>query len=702
MIQSLESYVRSILSLLLIALSYAAGAQALDPAIPGCVQVSANGDVILTWTAPADPLGEFVSYEIWFSNDLTNFNSVGVVGNYNTTTFLHAGANANNNPACYYLVVNSNNGTPQSSALSDKLCVPTLNVTQSVPTGNANLQWGDPYFYYSNPPNGTEYEIWLNYPAGTWQQIDVVPWGTNNYSYEVIHCSAQYDFQIRVNTPFGCQSISNIDGDLFADATSPDPPNISYVTVNPVTGKAIVNWFPSQAPDTWGYIIYEVFDCASSFNTPLDTIYGAEITTWEWPQSTASITGEETFVIAAFDSCLTGTVFDNLSPTAGNCHSTIFLANDAPLPCEDFATLSWSEYVGWDDGVANYEIHVSVDGGPDQIVGTVPGTQLTFVHSGLNFSSQYKYFIRAIKGDGTQTSDSNVRIFVPFQNNSPTFAYIMAATVVDRYEVAVGLITEAVVTDHTYVLEKWDTFFDVYLEVATVADNGTTINFSDYDVDTRYLTYDYRVLVINPCGDTVLTSNHAHTILLDGLENNDRLSNTLDWTPYYEWDGGVSQYRVYRSESPGDLGTVITSLPGSASYYEDDVSDLLDTPGEFCYTIEAIENPNSFGVQGSSFSNQICLQMDPKIWIPNAFMIDGFNNIFIPVIGFADTTSYQLNIYSRWGDLIFTTTDIKEGWNGDVNGRRAPIGLYAYLVTVKDGKGITHNRKGTVTLLVGE
>ncbi|MEM7298825.1 MAG: hypothetical protein AAF391_11230, partial [Bacteroidota bacterium] len=327
--------------------AFEANAQALDAPVPNCVQVTPAGDVILTWTAPADPLGQFVSYEIFFSDDLgATFNSAGIVPTYATTTFLHAGANANTGQACYYIVTNSNDGAPQSSVDSDTICVPHLNLAQSVPAGNAELTWGDPYVFYGSPPNGSEYEIWLNYPAGTWQLVDVVPWGTNTYSYEVNICSALYEFQIRVNTPFGCQSISNSESDLFEDATSPDPPNIANVTVNPVTGKAIVNWIPSGADDTWGYIIYEVFDCASSFNTPLDTIYGADITTWEWPQSMASIQGEETFVIAAFDSCMTGNVFDNLSPTAGNCHSTIFLANDAPLPCEDFSVLSWTEYVG--------------------------------------------------------------------------------------------------------------------------------------------------------------------------------------------------------------------------------------------------------------------------------------------------------------------------------------------------------------------
>jgi gliding motility-associated-like protein len=674
-------------------------AQALDAPVPTCVQVTGTGQVVVLWEVPADPLSEFVSYELFSSVAAGPFTSIATIPNSAVTTYLDVLVDANIDTVCYYLVTNSNDGAPQTSADSDTICVPKLTLA-TVPLGFAQLAWGDPY-QFSSPPNSTEYEVWLNYPAGNWQLLDVLPWGTNTYSYEVNICSAVLEFQIRVNTPFGCQSISNSVSDAFIDATSPDPPEISYVTVNPLSNKAIVNWTPSSASDTWGYIIYQVFNCASSFNTPLDTIYGADIDTWEWPQSQAGIIDEETFVIAAFDSCMTGLFFDNLSPTSGDCHTTIFLANDAPSQCEDFSILSWTEYIGWPDGVDYYEVHASIDGGADQLIATLDGTTLTYTHEGLNFSSQYAYYIQAYAIDGI-TSESNVRVFVPFQFSSPTFCYLLSATVIDRYEVAIGVLTETTTVTSSYVLEKLDDFDNQFHALETISDNANTILFNDFAVDTRYESYQYRVLMINDCGDTVLTSNLGKTILLDGLENNTRLTNTLTWTEYLDWDGGVDTYNIYRSETPGDLGTQVATFgSGSVTNFEDDVTDLLLTPGEFCYTIEALNDPSSFGGSAFSWSNQVCLQMEPKIWIPNAFMVNGFNNIFTPVIGYADFDSYSMNIYSRWGDLVFSTNDITVGWDGRTGNKYVPEGLYAYLVTIRDGEGITHNRKGTVTMLFG-
>jgi gliding motility-associated-like protein len=691
-----------ILAVLMLCIGFSSArlnAQALDAPELTCVQVSAAGEVVVLWEAPADPLGEFVSYYLYSSMNFGPYNLLASIPNYALTTYLDVTVDANTTPVCYYVVANSNDGLPQTSADSSIVCVPKLNLA-TVPLGFAQLTWGDPY-QFSSPPNGTEYEVWLNHPAGNWQLIDVLPWGQQTYSYEVTSCSALLEFQIRVNTPYGCQSISNSVSDNFVDSTSPDAPNISYVTVNPVTGKAIVNWTPSTAIDTWGYIIYQVFDCASSFNTPLDTIYGANIDTWEWPQSQASFQDEETFVIAAFDSCMTVNAFDNLSPTSGDCHTTMFLANDAPAQCEDYATLSWTEYIGWLDGVDYYEIHVSVDGGPDQLIDTVDGLTLTYTHTGLNFSSQHHYYIQAYATDGT-TSESNVRLFVPFQFTSPAFCYLLSATVIDRHEVAIGVLTEMVTVPHVYVLEKLDDFDNEYYAIESITDNATTVLFYDDAVDTRYESYKYRVLMINQCGDTIITSNFGKTILLDGIENNTRLTNTLTWTQYLDWTGGVDTYNIYRSEIPGDLGTQVASFGSSSvTYYEDDVTDLLLTPGEFCYTIEALNDPSDFGGQAFSWSNQVCLQMEPKIWIPNAFIVNGVNNIFTPVIGYADFDSYSMNIYSRWGDLVFSTNDITIGWDGRIRNGYAPEGLYAYLVTIKDGEGITHNRKGTITMLVG-
>jgi gliding motility-associated-like protein len=131
------------------------------------------------------------------------------------------------------------------------------------------------------------------------------------------------------------------------------------------------------------------------------------------------------------------------------------------------------------------------------------------------------------------------------------------------------------------------------------------------------------------------------------------------------------------------------------------VGDLLNTPGEFCYRITAVENGNGYTLPGLPESNRLCLTQEPVIWVPNAFLINGVNTIFKPVISFANPENYRLQVYSRWGNMIFQTDDLTEGWNGEYRGERVPEGMYAWFLSISDGAGRIYEERGTVMMMVG-
>ena len=67
-----------------------------------------------------------------------------------------------------------------------------------------------------------------------------------------------------------------------------------------------------------------------------------------------------------------------------------------------------------------------------------------------------------------------------------------------------------------------------------------------------------------------------------------------------------------------------------------------------------------------------------QVYVPNAFTPDndGYNDIFIPIS--SDTlATYSLQIYNAYGELIFHTTDIEQGWDGGIN-YYVPTGIYPY------------------------
>jgi gliding motility-associated-like protein len=97
-------------------------------------------------------------------------------------------------------------------------------------------------------------------------------------------------------------------------------------------------------------------------------------------------------------------------------------------------------------------------------------------------------------------------------------------------------------------------------------------------------------------------------------------------------------------------------------------------------------------------------ETSPVLYAPNAFTPneDGRNDRFALVCSSADVlTEYEIFIYSRWGQLLYSSNDIGEGWDGKLNGKYCQPDVYTYFVhysfTVAGGG--TNKTAGTFTLI---
>ena len=71
-------------------------------------------------------------------------------------------------------------------------------------------------------------------------------------------------------------------------------------------------------------------------------------------------------------------------------------------------------------------------------------------------------------------------------------------------------------------------------------------------------------------------------------------------------------------------------------------------------------------------------------FIPNAFSPNGDqNNDEFRVLTTAGVILKQLEIYSRWGKRVWSTSDYTQGWNGMIDGKEAPIDTYYYVLRYK-------------------
>ena len=42
--------------------------------------------------------------------------------------------------------------------------------------------------------------------------------------------------------------------------------------------------------------------------------------------------------------------------------------------------------------------------------------------------------------------------------------------------------------------------------------------------------------------------------------------------------------------------------------------------------------------------------------------------------------SFNMRIFNRWGEMMFETSDINQGWDGTYNGKQCEMGAYVYVI----------------------
>ena len=687
-----------------------------------CVTVNAAGNVTVGWEQPADPAGTFLQY-VYHDFDPANpavAGSTNIPG-YGTTSIVAPGVDGNAGARCYYVAAMWTDGT---IGYSDTLCNIYLTAGTGVVPGFADLSWNSPLLGVvggsgtGGVVGGEAFAVQKWVPGGggggTWTTLATVTdnGGILSYSYEVTDCAEDLQFRVVQDVPAqGCVHQSNVAGETVNDELDPDAPVVTHVDVHPELQDAEVHWTPSPAADLAGYIIYL---CTGGFQTPIDTIFDPTATSYLNLQSNAGSL-IESYNVAAFDSCYVGGMPDP-GAASQQCATTISL-QATRTACEDFAVLSWMGAYGWEGSVVEGQIFGNEEvppgsgpwGGP-VLLGTVGPGVTSWVHEGAGLGSNWRYHVALVTSTGA-TGLSNRRTVSFDYPAVPQGTNIRRATVDDAtggVEVVVDLDPSSL-EPHRYHLERKragddDAFYaPVAVQSAVGSLGAMPLVFLDTAVSTEATAYTYRLSIENACGDVVGSTESATTVLLSGIPDAELMRNTLSWTPYAGFPGSVAAYRVYRRAQRDGVPELVATLPPYVTTHEDDVSDRFEQPGDFCYVIEAVDSQDSpTGGINFALSNAVCLTQPPLIWVPNAILTSSeieSNRVFRPVIGFADLGTYVLEVYGRWGDVLFATNDFEQGWDGTWNGALVKEGAYGFSLVVQDGAGRAYTQSGLVYVL---
>jgi gliding motility-associated-like protein len=130
-------------------------------------------------------------------------------------------------------------------------------------------------------------------------------------------------------------------------------------------------------------------------------------------------------------------------------------------------------------------------------------------------------------------------------------------------------------------------------------------------------------------------------------------------------------------------------------------ADLDYDWGGYWYRVKGIEQVSlgKTNYNATTESNWIYLIQPPEVWVPDAFTVnqDNLNDVWGTVPVFA--RQYSMKVYNRWGQKIWESSNKKTQWDGTVNGKPAPDGVYAWLLTFDGWNDKEYQKTGTVLIL---
>ncbi|MES2702840.1 MAG: gliding motility-associated C-terminal domain-containing protein [Bacteroidota bacterium] len=113
------------------------------------------------------------------------------------------------------------------------------------------------------------------------------------------------------------------------------------------------------------------------------------------------------------------------------------------------------------------------------------------------------------------------------------------------------------------------------------------------------------------------------------------------------------------------------------------------------YIVEAVTEDGCVG----SDSISIYVSTESLLALPNAFAPGSGANKLFKVLRRGEAVLKHFRIYDRWGVVVFQTSNIEEGWDGQYKGVPQPFGVYIYEVQAVTSTGKVFTKSGNVTLI---
>lgn len=130
-----------------------------------------------------------------------------------------------------------------------------------------------------------------------------------------------------------------------------------------------------------------------------------------------------------------------------------------------------------------------------------------------------------------------------------------------------------------------------------------------------------------------------------------------------------------------------------------DCPETYASPRETTTYILTVTDEDGCSTAASVSVNVIIPEPTPQFILPNAFSPngDGVNDRFYPFLD-EMAVGMEMQIYNRWGEMLFETSDMNAYWDGTYMDEPVPVGVYVYWITVEFSNGRTELLTGNVTV----
>jgi gliding motility-associated-like protein len=231
------------------------------------------------------------------------------------------------------------------------------------------------------------------------------------------------------------------------------------------------------------------------------------------------------------------------------------------------------------------------------------------------------------------------------------------------------------------------------IEIHWDMDDGTTysnqrsISHTYTSTGTYYPTVTVRTR--SYCIDTMSFNIEPIEIFPSPAINLTALNTKLSmYEPTAHFYTSISDDVIHSEFHPGD-GYVYDPAPKEVEY-------LYDADSAVFRAFLAVLN--SYGCPDTAFLD-IIIVPTTNLFIPNAFKPDGDGRNDYFKIAATNVKTYRLQIFNRWGQQVFFSEDPQHHWDGRVNGKAVPSGVYVYVLELTDNQDQHFQRQGHVTLV---